>query len=69
MQPWPRANRLPLVPALKKAHGTQRHNENNDFKTVMMQWLEQKMAEKDVILSVVVQYDKHLDIGGNYTEK
>jgi hypothetical protein len=56
---------------LKNHLGGQRHNDDDSVKTTVLQWLSHQAANfyDEGIKNLVVQYDKCLNIGGNYVEK
>lgn len=56
---------------LKKHLGGQRHDDDDDVKTAVQQWLSNQAADfyEDGLQKLVLRYDKCLNIGGNYVEK
>ncbi|KAG8195681.1 hypothetical protein JTE90_003825 [Oedothorax gibbosus] len=56
---------------LKKHLGGQRLQDDDEVKTVVMQWLTSQAADfyEEGIQKPVQRYDKCLNIGGNYVEK
>src|SRR5258705_10551213 len=56
---------------LKKHLGGQRHDDDDEVKTSVVQWLSNQAADfyEDGIQKLVVRYDKCLNTGGNYVEK
>lgn len=56
---------------LKQHLGGQRHDNDDDVKMTVMQWLTKQAADffEEGLQKLIVRYDKCLNIGGNYVEK